>query len=165
MEFSFADVRFQSSTEADIPFICELENDPGNSSFIIPWDADRHAAALQNEDVLHSVVLLDDAPAGFLILAGLKNPNKSIEFMRVVIREKGRGLGRKVVRAVKALCFDQLNAHRLWLDVKTFNVRARRLYESEGFVVEGILRDCLRSGDGYESLAVLSIMESEYRRA
>lgn len=165
MEFRFEELFFRPSAETDIPFICALEGEAENSRFIIPWLANKHAAAFQNEDIFHSIVLINDIPVGFIILAGLRNPNKSIEFMRVVIKDKGRGLGRKVLRAIKAHCFSELKAHRLWLDVKVFNERAKSLYESEGFIVEGVLRDCIKSDDGYESLAVLSILENEFRRA
>jgi RimJ/RimL family protein N-acetyltransferase len=50
----------------------------------------------------------------------------------------------------------------LWLDVKTHNDRARALYLSEGFREEGLLRECLKTGDGYESVFILSMLESEY---
>jgi RimJ/RimL family protein N-acetyltransferase len=51
---------------------------------------------------------------------------------------------------------------RLWLDVKESNERARHVYESEGFLVEGILRECLKGEYGFESLVVMSILRDEY---
>jgi diamine N-acetyltransferase len=52
----------------------------------------------------------------------------------------------------------------LWLDVKDFNHRARTLYASEGFVVEGTLRECLKADDGsFESLVVMSLLKREYQ--
>ena len=47
--------------------------------------------------------------------------------------------------------------------MKTINTRALALYESEGFVEEGRLRESVRAGDGYESLVVMSMLEVEYR--
>ncbi len=46
--------------------------------------------------------------------------------------------------------------------MKIHNDRARALYLSEGFREEGLLRECLKTGDGYESVFILSILESEY---
>jgi hypothetical protein len=34
-------------------------------------------------------------------------------------------------------------SRRLWLDVKERDKRARALYVAEGFVAEGVLRECL----------------------
>jgi RimJ/RimL family protein N-acetyltransferase len=63
---------------------------------------------------------------------------------------------------VKKVAFDDLGAHRLWLDVKQRNARAQALYESEGFVLEGVLRESVRVQGGFESMMVLSMLESEF---
>lgn len=60
--------------------------------------------------------------------------------------------------------FEKLRAHRLWLDVKEHNRTARLLYESIGFVVEGVLRDCIQVQQTYESLVIMGILEHEYSR-
>ena len=47
------------------------------------------------------------------------------------------------------------------------NTRALALYESEGFVVEGRLRESVRvttdGADGYDSLVVMSLLDREYQ--
>ena len=53
--------------------------------------------------------------------------------------------------------------HRLWLDVKVQNQRAQAIYKAAGFVVEGTLRECLKSEYGYESLMIMSILQQEYK--
>jgi RimJ/RimL family protein N-acetyltransferase len=67
---------------------------------------------------------------------------------------------------LKQLAFRDLHAHRFWLDVRSLNTRALRLYASEGFVEEGRLRECLRVGTddtaGWESLVVMSLLAREY---
>lgn len=79
-----------------------------------------------------------------------------------MVTEKGKGYGKEALRLVKQLAFEELGAHRLWLDVKKQNVRARHVYESEGFVVEGVLRECLKAEAGFESLVVMSMLRDEY---
>ena len=64
--------------------------------------------------------------------------------------------------------FEDLRAHRFWLDVKSLNTRALALYASEGFVEEGRLRESVRItglGDeaGYDSLVVMSLLDREYQ--
>lgn len=93
---------------------------------------------------------------GYIILAGLLDSNQSIEFRRIVITEKGRGYGKATVEIVKKLAFETYHAHRLWLDVKIQNHRAQEIYRGAGFMVEGTLRECLKSEDGYESLIIVS---------
>jgi RimJ/RimL family protein N-acetyltransferase len=78
-----------------------------------------------------------------------------------VIAEKGKGYGRETLRLIKKFCFDQLGAHRLYLDVVEDNLRAQNLYRSEGFVLEGLLREAHKTDNGYKNLLMLSILEHE----
>ena len=81
-----------------------------------------------------------------------------------MITEKGKGFGKRAVQLVKELAFKRYRANRLWLDVKERNKRAQSLYTSQGFVVEGVLRQRLNTETGYESLVVMSILREEYER-
>ena len=156
-------VRLRPTTEEDLDFVVNAELDHETAPFIIPWSRDRHAAVLGDPDIAHRVAE-DDAqnPVGFVILAGLVNESSSIEFRRIVVVRKGRGFGRSIVRAVKELCFNELQAHRLWLDVKAHNDRARSLYKSENFSEEGLLRECIRGPLGFESLVVMALLHHEF---
>jgi RimJ/RimL family protein N-acetyltransferase len=157
-------VRLSTTTDADLDFVEKAESDPDTSPFIVPWPRHRHASALGDPDIAHRIAK-DEAqgPVGFVILAGLTNANSCIEFRRIVAVRKGEGYGRLIVRAVKELAFNELRAHRLWLDVKAHNARARSLYKSEGFSEEGLLRECIRGPVGFESLVVMALLRHELR--
>jgi len=158
-------VLLRATTLKDLPFILTAEQDADSRQFIIPWSAEQHATALGDSDIAHLVIEQKGRESvGFVIVAGLTNAHASLEFRRIVVSAKGKGIGRAAVRLVKQLAFAQWHAHRLWLDVKQNNLRARRLYESEGFAVEGLIRECLRGESGYESLIVMSMLEKEHLR-
>jgi ribosomal protein S18 acetylase RimI-like enzyme len=149
---------------ADLPFVMVAEHSPVNRDYVIPWPESRHEEALASSDELH--VICESALAGervgYAIIAGLANPHRSIEFRRLLITRKGEGYGREAVCLIKQLAFTTWNAHRLWLDVKEHNHRARTIYEKEGFVVEGMLRECLMDESRFESLLVMSLLKEEY---
>lgn len=156
-------IYLRSTAFADLSFVIDAESAPENQPFIGQWSHENHAAALKDPDVAHFIVKAEGQPVGYMILTGCTNADRSVCFKRLVITEKGKGYGRAALRLARAYAFETLGAHRFWLDVKTFNTRARALYESEGFVFEGILRECLRSDDGeYQSLAVFSILFHEW---
>ncbi len=56
-----------------------------------------------------------------------------------------------------------LGYHRLWFDVLLSNQRAQALYRSEGFVVEGRLRDGWKTASGYEDMLLMSMLAHEYQ--
>jgi len=159
-----ARVRLRLTTEGDLDFVLREEGDEGNRPFIGRWPRGRHLEALADEDVEH--LMVEDGSGvrvGYTILTGVGDPGRILCLKRLMVAEKGRGYGRAVLRLVKERAFGELGAHRLWLDVKEGNARARGLYESEGFVAEGVLRDAFWTGAGYDSLVVMSMLESEYR--
>lgn len=159
-------IRLRRTSEDDLDFVLSAEQSAENRSLVSVWARGQHLAALTSEDLSH--LIIENAAGnrvGYLILAGLADANESIEFRRIVVTEKGKGYGREALRLIKKLAFEELNAHRLWLDVKEHNVRARHLYESEGFVAEGLLRECIKAADGFESLVLMSMLRDEYRAA
>jgi diamine N-acetyltransferase len=159
-------IRLRRTAEGDLDFVVAAEGALENRRFVGQSSLEEHRAALSNPDLAHFVVesVEDGRAVGYVIVAGLLDANRSAEFRRVVITEKGKGYGREVLRAVKKMAFEELKAHRLWLDVREHNERARRLYESEGFVSEGMLRECVSVGGGWESLVLMSVLEQEYRK-
>jgi diamine N-acetyltransferase len=154
---------------SDLEFVVAVETDAANLPFITPWERTQHEGALRFPDSRHFIV--EAAPAfarsGFVILQGCRNPHRSIELKRIVLQDKGRGLGRGCVRLLKRMAFGDLRAHRFWLDVKSLNARALALYRSEGFVEEGRLRESVRlmagGADGYDTLIVMSMLDREYQ--
>jgi diamine N-acetyltransferase len=149
---------------SDLDFVISVEQDASNLPFITPWERTQHEGAVRFPDFRHFIVEAGPAyeRAGFVILQGCRNPHRSVELKRIVLQIKGQGLGRACVRLLAQMAFRDLGAHRFWLDVKSKNERAQALYRSEGFVEEGRLRDSVRSGDGFDSLIVMSLLEHEH---
>lgn len=87
-----------------------------------------------------------------------------VELRLIVAAKPRRGVRRFALRAAKRYAFDEIEAHRLWLEVTASNAAARALYESEGFVHEGTYREGFRNADGsFEDLAHYGMLRSEYR--
>jgi diamine N-acetyltransferase len=164
-----ARVRLRPTMQSDIDYVLSLERDRANLPYITPWERTQHEAAIRFPDFRHFVV--EGGPdldaAGFLILIGCRSPHHSLELKRMVIQTKRAGYGRAALRIAKKVAFDDLGAHRFWLDVKSRNAVARSLYEGEGFVQEGVLRESVKVADGFDSLIVLSMLHAEFetRRA
>ncbi|MGW7379412.1 N-acetyltransferase family protein [Streptomyces sp. NPDC054794] len=102
-----------------------------------PFFDDRHSAA----DTL--VAELDRRIVGYLRL-GFATPLaanvhvRQIQGLAVAEEARGRGVGRALIRAAVEET-RRRGARRITLRVLGHNAPARKLYESEGFVVEGLL--------------------------
>ncbi|HEX6018286.1 MAG TPA: GNAT family protein [Burkholderiaceae bacterium] len=168
-------LRLRPTMLSDLDFVISVETDALNLPFITPWERTQHEGAVRFPDFRHFIVEAGEGyeAAGFVILQGCRNPHGSVELKRVVLQPKGQGLGRECVRQLKRMAFRDLRAHRFWLDVKSLNTRALALYQSEGFVEEGRLRESVRvsiggvgadgtTGAGYDSLIVMSMLDREY---
>ncbi|MEO1402558.1 MAG: GNAT family N-acetyltransferase [Cyanobacteria bacterium J06635_1] len=158
-------VQFRETAVEDLPFVLAAERNPANSPYVTQWPLPRHQRAIEHPDERHWIIEVDDQPVGYAILAGLNNPNEVLECRRLVIIQKGKGYGRASVQWLKKFAFEQQQAHRLWLDVKTHNQRAQKLYRSEGFVKEGTLRECIKTNSGYESLYIMALLAPAYQKA
>jgi diamine N-acetyltransferase len=92
-----------------------------------------------------------------IILTGLTGKHASIELKRIVIVDKGKGYGSNALELLKGLAREEWNTHRLWLDEKVLNARAVSV-RSRWIVEEGILRECLKSDEGFESLTDMAML-------
>ncbi len=155
-------IALRPTVSTDLDFVLAAERHPDNALYVGQWSKARHEGAIASEDEAHFIMSCDGNPVGYVILAGLSDSHRAVSLRRIVVVKKRKGYGRQILRWVKAFVFEKLGYHRLWLDVLEGNGRARRLYESEGFVTEGVLRDGWRTGDGYESMVMMSMLESEY---
>jgi RimJ/RimL family protein N-acetyltransferase len=162
----FGRIAFRPTTKADLDYVMKMERAGENASFIRQWSRQQHQSAIVDDNMAHLMVqkTSDNKAIGYVILIGLKNPDQSIEFKRIVIEQKNKGLGRESVQIVKKIAFENFNAHRLWLEVMEHNERAIRLYQSEGFISEGLHRENLKQGEHFISLIVMSILAHEYDR-
>lgn len=147
----------------DLDFVINAEQKKENAQYVDQWTKDEHITSLSNKDIIHLIIEdKDKNSVGYIIIAGVEKISKSIEFKRLVICDKNKGYGREVLKLIKDFSFNDLKAHRLWLDVRLRHKIAQELYKSEGFKEEGILRECILYNNQYESIVIMSILSNEY---
>ncbi|MGF1989572.1 MAG: hypothetical protein RMY62_017140 [Nostoc sp. ZfuVER08] len=102
MKVNKPNLRLCKTQEADLDYIVSAENDDENRQYIIPWSREQHLQAILNPDIAHLIVK-NEIRIGYVILAGLLDFNKTIEFRRIVITEKRKGYGKATVEIVKKI--------------------------------------------------------------
>jgi len=158
---STAELALRPTRADDLGYVVATESDADNAPYLAPSPRAEHEGFLGDPRQRHLIAEVEGRPVGFVLMR-LHPEDRAVELRRLAVTEKGRGYGRATLRAVARAAFEGHGAHRLWLDVKPHNERARALYRSEGFVEEGVLRDALLSGDRFESLVVMSLLRPEW---
>lgn len=104
--------------------------------FIIPASSADHRRDLRDPDFVYLRIVDEGVVAGFVILV-LDADRRSVEFRRIVVALKGRGVGQRAIARMEDFCRERLGRHRLWLDVFERNDRARHIYEKCGYRKHG----------------------------
>lgn len=106
----------------------------------------------------------DDALVGFVALMGIEWGNRTAK-MAIGIGEarfRGMGYGTEAIHLILHYAFEELNLHRVGLDVIEYNEPAVRLYQKMEFQVEGRRRQAVwRQGQRFD-LIDMGILEPEW---
>lgn len=103
-------------------------------------------------------------PIGTINLAFISTANRNA-MLGISIGEKdsqGKGYGREAILLLLDYAFMELNLHRVYLGVFSFNERAKKLYERIGFQYEGTFREALYRNGGWHDNINMSMLKQEY---
>lgn len=157
----------------DTPLIQRWINDPQVRQYLLPTSpcneiAERRfiesTAQSEHDYILAIVRKSDDRHVGQTGLHGVNWVDRHARF-GIFIGEndaRGQGLGGEATMLMMKFAFEQLNLHRVELDVYDFNKRARGLYERLGFFHEGTRRDSHWRGGSYCNADTFSMLDREY---
>lgn len=116
----------------DASLFAQLEQAPDTKQFVLPYSETEHAHNILNSSFVYLRILDAGELVGFFILVLDSEPN-SVEFRRVVVSDKGKGVGQSAITAMEQFCRTQLQRTRVWLDVFEYNNRGRHIYEKLGY--------------------------------
>ncbi len=125
-------IELRPSTRQELPEFARMETAPDTEDYILAYDSERHLAEFERDDIVYLSIYAENRLVGFFILALEADPG-SLEFRRIVVAERGLGIGRAAIGLMEEYCRDQLGRDRVWLDVFDFNHRGRHLYQKLGY--------------------------------
>ena len=156
-------LRLRRADMNDLEYIFELQNDPENAPFILPFERERWIEILDGGAAPKLAAIAetsDGEHCGYILLDHFDDV--SMYLWHLVIGSKGHGVGHGTLRLLKRFVFDVLNRHRLCIDCETTNARALHLYDSEGFRREGLFRESVCIGGEYKDLIIFAMLQQEY---
>ena len=155
-------LRLRRANMRDLGFIMALQSAPENARFIVPFDENYHRENFNCADKMDVIIeeIATGERVGYFMLRELDSI--CAEFTHVIIDKKGIGYGREGLNLLLKWTFEVKKFHRVWIDCKEYNSVALHLYESSGFVREGVLREIILTNGVYENLIVLGMIDREY---
>jgi len=147
----------------DIPFIMACERRPGYDAFVGHWPEEKHRTAMADADFRYFLGCEGDEPRGFAILHQHWLHPQNLYLKRIAVHDADRGYGRAFLSALHDWIFANTDTHRFWLEVAQNNTRGRHLYESLGFVTEGVIRDAWSAPDGTRNSGIqMSLLKPDW---
>lgn len=135
-----ADVQLLPATEADLAYVMATERLPGYDALVGCWEEARHREVFADAQYDYLIARVGGEPVGFAILRGARAVDRVALVKRVAVSRPGLGIGKAMMRAVVDRVFATTATYRLAIGTFPDNLRARRVYESVGFVAEGVAR-------------------------
>jgi RimJ/RimL family protein N-acetyltransferase len=165
--------RLRAIERSDIPAFLRWFNDPEVRSYVFAVfptsraEEERWFEAQVGDDSMHifAVETSDGVHIGRAGLRELDWKNRSA-VCGIVIGEKSywhRGYGSDALRTLLRFAFEELNLHRVSLNVYAFNQRAIRCYENIGFRHEAQLRQRRFTAGRYVDELVMGMLGEEWR--
>ncbi|TRY31414.1 GNAT family N-acetyltransferase [Aliiglaciecola sp. M165] len=109
----------------------EMEKKEDTARFIIPTTFKQHMCFQADEALTYLSIYDDGALVGFFMIR--TENSESVELRRMVVFKKGIGVGQRSLYALEKYCETHLACKRIWLDVFSYNTRARHIYEKTGY--------------------------------
>lgn len=137
---------------------------PGNTESLEEVTRREQAEANRGNSRKYVIETRDGKPIGQIDYYDLSWQTSSA-WVSIMVADKeywGGGYGTDAMRTLLRHLFVQMRLHRVSLTVHESNVRARRSYEKNGFVAEGVLRDWAYFDGRWVNGVIMSILDRDF---
>lgn len=175
MLFESSKIRLRKMVKEDADLYHTWRNDMEVMGYTNPF-LDLHPVEETREFVEHvilgsdsskSYIILekqDDTPVGVTSLINIDYKNRNAEcIIDIGNRDSwGKGYGSEALKLLLDYAFYEMNLHRIYLKVFSFNQRAIHLYQKMGFQHEGNSRQSLFREGKWHDIIHMGILQNEY---
>jgi UDP-4-amino-4,6-dideoxy-N-acetyl-beta-L-altrosamine N-acetyltransferase len=112
----------------------------------------------------HRIAILDGQPIGLMSITNIDSRHKNCEWGGYLLPEvpRGSGYGNLLLSASISHIFEELEFHRIHVEVLTNNLQAIGLYEKNRFINEGTIRDRALHSDGWKDAHIYGLLRSDW---
>ena len=169
-------VRLAPSTREEAEAFARWSHDPDymrnqDTDYARPFTAETYIERFNpgrespNGVMFHLRTVEDDRLIGFVAIHSIEW-NNQVGLLAIGIGDpnyRGHGYGADALRLILRYAFDELNLHRVGLDVISNNTAAIRAYERAGFKQEGIQREAVCRDGQRHGRVIMGILRDEWK--
>ena len=109
------------------------------------------------------LITLDDINIGYFRITNHSHQNKNLYLGADLLKEyRGKGLAKQAYLKFIPYLFNLYDLHKINLEVLETNFNALKLYESLGFVKEGIKREEVYKHNKWVDSIIMSLLKKDY---
>ncbi|MFP4496682.1 MAG: GNAT family N-acetyltransferase [Vulcanimicrobiota bacterium] len=130
------------------------------------WDIEKwYETNLSNPNIQEFAIKMDDGTyIGNIELTNMDWRSGTAE-IGILIGDRNRrnkGFASEALRMTARYAFEELGLHRIYAKVLSFNQKAQKLFETNGYQKEGVLREAFFTWGKYWDVTVYSILDREF---
>lgn len=165
-------------TEEDAPLICEIKMDldgarayggrpfPSNISGEKEWISKMYPPGYLSNIFLAIEENHTKQFVGFYVASNVNYINSNAH-VGMIFHPNGRGKGyaREASILFYAYLFNEINLHKVYSEVLTYNEIAMKTYLKIGFTIDGLLKEHMYQNGKYEDLHMVSLTSENFFKA
>src|SRR5262245_49746367 len=110
-DYQAAMIHIERAAVRDAQLFAQLEQLPDTKQFVLPYSEAEHARKILDPSFVYLRIVHAGELAGFFILV-LDPDRNSVEFRRVVVSDKGKGIGQSAIAKMEQFCRAELQRKR-----------------------------------------------------
>ena len=126
-------ISLRPSKREELEIFDEMDRQDHARNFVIQTGIEAHQRYFSDSGISYlSIINSSGEFCGYFILV-LEPDTESVEFRRILIDQKKRGIGQAAIAEMESYCKTEFNVKRIWLDVYEDNEIGMHIYEKMGY--------------------------------
>ena len=126
-------ITLRQSKREELEIFDEMDRQDHARNFVIQTGLETHQEYFNDVRIIYlSIENTSGEFCGYFILA-LEPDTESVEFRRILIDQKKRGIGQAAIAEMESYCKNEFNVKRIWLDVYEDNEIGKHIYKKMGY--------------------------------
>lgn len=166
-------IALRSIDSKDAEFLMKLNNDPETAKYVV---GNPKQVTLQKqliwmekikteENTKRFIIECSGKPVGTIIISEINMSNLTANLnIKLDSSSRGKGIGKKSIRIILPYCFEELGIYCVTAHILSYNIASLALFESCGFIKEGVMRSRVLKNNKRYDLISFSMTKVEYEK-